>query len=108
MATTSVTDRNPYIGDLLIETLAGMEEPKRIETATTNVLETIDHGVRAVGHLLWMAAQSDEWANGPEYREAVADAGYLVKMLGELSSWARTMHSNAQYYVAEASKEAQA
>ncbi|WP_447585855.1 hypothetical protein [Pseudoxanthomonas mexicana] len=106
MATTSVTYRTPYIGDLLIETFGGIEDPKRIESATSNVLDTIDHGVQGIGHLLWISAQSDEWATSEEYREAVADAGYLIKMLGELSSWARAMNSNAQYYVAKDSKEA--
>lgn len=107
MAAASVTeqDRTPYISDLLIDTLGGMREPETVEKAAENVLSTVDHGTRAIGELLWLASQNDEWFDASKFRDTVAGAADLVKLMGELSAWLRTMQSNAHHY-AKASQAA--
>ena len=106
MATESVATerRTPGIADLLIDTLAHMEDPAAIEKATGNVLTTVNAGLESIGRMLWLSCNNDDWFDAKEHRRTVADAACLIQLLAETASWMQTMNSNAKYDLAHSDK----
>lgn len=80
MATESV--RIPGLCDLMFDNL-NHPDPALAERAASNVFDAVAYGIEAIGDLLFSASKCE---NYPPDMETIANAGCLLKLLGELSA----------------------
>jgi len=84
------------IRDLLISTDEARTNCVAASNAVVNVGNTLTSGVRAIGDLMWVAAQAAETA-GPIEPDVIADLGYLLRTVGELQQRVTEIGYTADY-----------